>query len=335
MILVTGGAGYIGAHVVNKLLNENNEVIVIDNLRSNFNGNLYGLKKINQKEFKFVHMDLLNLKQLDEVFKLNSISTIIHFAAYKSIPESISSPIMYYDNNINSTINLLKMSEKYKVKNFVFSSSATVYGNNISPITEGESLNERENPYGETKYICERIIKDTVKAIPSLSAVSLRYFNPVGAHSSGLIGESLEGQPDNLMPYITKVANQELDYLRVFGNDYDTIDGTGVRDYIHVEDLAIAHLKAVEYNFGKNNNYEVFNIGTGTPTSVLELLKSFEQVNHISIPYQFVDRRDGDVAELYANVNKANVKLNWQAKYSIEDMCRDAWNFEKVQKGII
>ena len=335
MILVTGGAGYIGAHVVNKLLNENNEVIVIDNLRSNFNGNLYGLKKINQREFKFLHMDLLNLKQLDEVFKLNSISTIIHFAAYKSIPESISSPIMYYDNNINSTINLLKMSEKYKVKNFVFSSSATVYGNNISPITEGESLNERENPYGETKYICERIIKDTVKATPSLSAVSLRYFNPVGAHSSGLIGESLEGQPDNLMPYITKVANQELDYLRVFGNDYDTIDGTGVRDYIHVEDLATAHLKAVEYNYGKNNNYEVFNIGTGTPTSVLELLKSFEQVNHISIPYQFVNRRDGDVAELYANVNKANVKLNWQAKYSIEDMCRDAWNFEKVQKGII
>ncbi len=328
-ILVTGGAGYIGSHTCVELLNNNYDVIIADNLINSKIETIDKIKKITEKDLIFYQYDVTDKKLVDEIFKNHKIDGVIHFAGLKSVGESVSIPLEYYYNNLVSTINLANVCLKYNVKKFIFSSSATVYGNGISPFKENMKLGETTNPYGETKAISERILIDTSKANKEFNVVLLRYFNPIGAHSSGLIGEVPDGVPNNLMPYITQTAKGKRKELSIFGNDYDTIDGTGVRDYIHVVDLAKGHVKALEKDLLGVN---IYNLGTGKGTSVLELVKTFEKVNNIKIPYKIVDRRPGDIAECFADVSKAKKELNWETKNTIEDMCRDSWNFEKNYK---
>lgn len=328
-ILVTGGAGYIGSHTCVELLNNNYDVIIADNLINSKIETIDKIKKITGKDLIFYQYDVTDKKLVEEIFKNHKIDGVIHFAGLKSVSESVSIPLEYYYNNLVSTINLANACLKYNVKKFIFSSSATVYGNVISPFKENMKLGETTNPYGETKAISERILIDTSKANKEFNVVLLRYFNPIGAHSSGLIGEVPDGVPNNLMPYITQTAKGKRKELSIFGNDYDTIDGTGVRDYIHVVDLAKGHVKALEKDLLGVN---IYNLGTGKGTSVLELVKTFEKVNNIKIPYKIVDRRPGDIAECFADVSKAKKELNWETKNTIEDMCRDSWNFEKNYK---
>ena len=325
-ILVTGGLGFIGSHTVVELLEKNHEVIVIDNL---FNAQLTTIDKIktiSKKAFEFYQIDATESQPLEDIFKKHHIESIIHFAGYKAVGESVDKPLMYYYNNVLSTINLANLALKYHVKKFIFSSSATVYGDGQSPFHESMALLERTNPYGETKAMSERILMDTARANPSLSVTLLRYFNPVGAHPSGLIGEVPNGIPNNLMPYVTQVAKGLREKLFVFGNDYDTVDGTGVRDYIHVVDLAKGHLKALESPL---EGIRIYNLGTGKGTSVLEIVNAFMKVNHLTIPYEIVSRRPGDIAISYADATKAKEELDWETKLTIEDMVRDAWHFEK------
>ncbi len=325
-ILVSGGLGYIGSHTVVELINENYNVVIVDNL-SNTNINVLDkIKKITNVSVPFYKVDCCNIEMLEEVFKEHNFDAIIHFAGFKAVGESVSNPLMYYNNNLKSTMNLAELAIKYQVKDFVFSSSATVYGDQIPPLTEEMEKGLTVNPYGETKSMSERILTDVSAANKGFNVVLLRYFNPVGAHSSGLIGEKPVGVPNNLMPYITQTAKGLRDMLFVYGNDYDTPDGTGVRDYIHVVDLAKGHVKALKY---EHVGVEIFNLGTGKGTSVLELISAFEKVNKIKIPYKITKRREGDVATSFANAEKARKFLNWEAKLSVEDMVKDAWKFEK------
>lgn len=325
-ILVAGGAGYIGSHTCIVLLEAGYEVIIADNLSNSSAEVIDKIQKISGKQIKFYKVDLTDENATEKIFTENNIEGIIHFAGFKAVGESVEKPLEYYYNNLLSTIVLCKLCEKYNVNKFVFSSSATVYGNNTVPFVETMDLLPTTNPYGETKVMNERILTDTAKANTEFSVTLLRYFNPIGAHESGLIGEVPSGIPNNLMPYITQVAKGKLDKLKVFGNDYDTVDGTGVRDYIHVFDLAEGHLAAIE---NMKKGVSIYNLGTGHGISVLQLVNTFENVNQVNIPYEITDRRKGDIAECYADAGKAKKELNWEAKKNVKDMVRDAWRFEK------
>lgn len=331
-ILVTGGLGYIGSHTCVELLNSNYNVVVIDNLSNSSIDVLDKIYKITKKKVKFYNFDICSYSLLSEVFKKEQIDAVIHFAGYKAVGESVSKPILYYENNLISTLNLCKVMQENGCFNLVFSSSATVYGNPKSlPIKEDFPLSTT-NPYGTTKLMIERILSDICISNSNFSVIVLRYFNPIGASKSGLLGENPKGIPNNLMPYIVRVATGELEKLNIFGNDYDTIDGTGVRDYIHVVDLACGHIKALDAIF-KRKGIEYYNLGTGNGYSVLQLVNTFENVNHVKIPYEIVNRRPGDIDSCYADCSKAHDELGFIAKYGIEDMCFDSYNFIVKQKN--
>ena len=333
-ILITGGAGYIGSHTLVELSSVGYEFMVYDNLSNSSKEALKRVETITGKSVEFVEGDIRDKKLLQEVFSKNSIDSVIHFAGLKVIGESVEKPLEYYDNNVNGTLTLLEVMKEYNCKKIVFSSSASVYGDPKEvPITEEAQTGIGiANPYGRTKYFIEEILKDLYASDNSFKIAILRYFNPIGAHESGLIGEAPEGIPNNLMPYISQVAVGKLKELHVFGDDYDTIDGTGIRDYIHVVDLANAHLKAVEYLNNSILNTEnsplICNLGTGKGYSVLEVIQSFEKASGKKIAYKIVDRRSGDIAVCYANPKKANELLNWKAKRDIEQMCKDSWNWQ-------
>lgn len=328
-ILVTGGAGYIGSHTVVELLNQQHEIVVLDNLSNASEISLERVQSITGKSVKFYLGDVLDRSLLARIFKENQISAVIHFAGLKAVGESVAKPLHYYQNNVTGSIVLVEEMLKAGVNCIVFSSSATVYGDpQETPIHENLPVGGTTNPYGTSKYMVERILADTVKAFPQFSAVVLRYFNPVGAHPSGLIGEDPNGIPNNLMPFISQVAVGKRSELSVFGSDYPTHDGTGVRDYIHVVDLAIGHLKALQKH-QQDSGFHVYNLGTGTGYSVLDMVKAFEQANGITIPYKLVDRRPGDIAVCYANPQKALNELGWKTEYSLEQMMKDTWNWQK------
>lgn len=328
-ILVTGGAGYIGSHTCVELLEKGEEIVIVDNFSNSKPEVLDKIKDITGKKFKFYEVDLLDKTKLEKVFQDNHIEEVIHFAGLKAVGESVKKPIEYYHNNITGTLVLLELMKKYNCKKIVFSSSATVYGNpKTVPIKEDFPLSTT-NPYGSTKLMIEQILKDVAVADNEFSCILLRYFNPIGAHESGLIGENPNGIPNNLMPYIARVATGQYEKLNVFGNDYDTPDGTGVRDYIHVVDLAKGHIKAIE-KARNMKGVEAYNLGTGKGYSVLDLVKTFEKVNNVTVKYEIVPRRPGDIAICYADPSKAREELGWVAEKDIEDMCRDTWNF--IQK---
>jgi UDP-glucose 4-epimerase len=323
-ILVTGGAGYIGSHTCVVLLEAGHSVIIADNLSNSKEETVNRIQEITDKEVYFYKVDVTDKQAVDKVFLEHQIDGVIHFAGFKAVGESVEQPISYYYNNVLSTLILAELCMKHGVKRFVFSSSATVYGNNISPLIETMGLQPTTNPYGETKVMCERILTDVAKANADFSVSLLRYFNPVGAHESGLIGEDPNGIPNNLMPYVAQVAKGKLEKLLVFGNDYPTVDGTGIRDYIHVVDLALGHVAALnQQQIGTN----IYNLGTGRGTSVLELVDTFEEVNNVKVPYEIIGRRQGDLATCYADASKAYQELGWTAIRDISDMCRDAWRF--------
>ena len=325
-VLVTGGLGFIGSHTVVELLDSNYDVVVVDNLSNSKIEVVDYIKEITGKDFIFYNEDLCNYDSVDKIFDKEKIECVMHFAGYKAVGESVKKPVMYYENNLLSTINILKAMEKYDCKKFIFSSSATVYGNpDVLPITEDCKVGGTTNPYGTTKLMIERILADYVIAHEDSSVIVLRYFNPIGAHKSGLIGEDPKGIPNNLMPYIVRVANKELEILSIFGNDYDTIDGTGVRDYIHVVDLAKGHIAAIKKL--NDNGIFYYNLGTGTGYSVLEIVNTFIKVNNVDVPYKIVGRREGDIAACYADSSKALKELGWKAELGIEDMCRDSYNY--------
>ncbi len=325
-ILVTGGLGFIGSHTTIELVKNNHTVIIADNLINSKIEVLDKLSTITGTKPSFYQIDVTDEAKVEEIFNNHKIDGVIHFAGVKAVGESVSKPLEYYYNNLVSTMVLSKMCVKHGVQKFVFSSSATVYGDQPSPLKEDMELKKTTNPYGETKAMSERVLIDTAKANNNFSVSLLRYFNPVGAHESGLIGENPNGMPNNLMPFVTKVAKGQLEKLSVFGNDYDTVDGTGVRDYIHVVDLAKGHVKAIE---SLKNGVNIYNLGTGKGTSVLELVNAFMKVNNIKVPYEIVGRRPGDIATCYAHAEKAKIELGWKAELSIEDMVRDAWRFEE------
>ena len=327
-ILITGGAGYIGSHTMVEFLNAGRELVVVDNFMNSKPEALERVRKITGKDFKFFQVDLLDKEALDKVVRENNIDSCIHFAGLKAVGESCAKPMLYYHNNITGTLNLCEVLAKYGAKRIVFSSSATVYGNPASvPITEDFPLSTT-NPYGETKLMIERILKDIYNADNEWSISVLRYFNPIGAHKSGLIGEDPQGIPNNLLPYITQVAAGRRECLSVFGNDYNTPDGTGVRDYIHVVDLARAHLKAIELA-ETVTGIDYFNIGTGVGYSVLDIIHAYEKATGITINYKITARRPGDIDECYANPKKAYEVLGWKAENNIEDMCRDSYNWQR------
>ncbi|MGL4362800.1 MAG: UDP-glucose 4-epimerase GalE [Cellulosilyticaceae bacterium] len=328
-ILVTGGLGFIGSHTVVALVEGGHSVVVVDNLVNSKINVLDKLETITGVRPMFYEIDVTDEVAMEKVFSANEIDGVIHFAGHKAVGESVEKPIEYYHNNVFSTIVLSKLCVKHGVGKFVFSSSATVYGDQPSPLHEGMDLKITTNPYGETKAMSERILKDTSYAYPDFAVSLLRYFNPVGAHVSGLIGEEPNGIPNNLMPYITKVAKGILPQLSVFGDDYDTVDGSGVRDYIHVVDLAEGHVKAIEH---LDKGVEIYNLGTGRGTSVLELVNAFVKVNEVDVPLKVVPRRAGDIATCYANPDKAEKELGWKAVLTVEDMVGDAWKFEKNLK---
>lgn len=327
-VLVTGGTGYIGSHTVVELIEAGYQPIIVDNLINSREEVLGNIEAITGVKPTFYQKDLTDLAAIKEIFANEKIDSVIHFAALKAVGESVEKPLAYYSNNLIGLLNLLQAMKQYTVNNFVFSSSATVYGNpTTNPILEDFPLSTT-NPYGSTKLMAEEILRDVCLADPSLNVAILRYFNPVGAHKSGLIGEAPHGIPNNLMPYITKVAAGELECLSVFGSDYDTHDGTGVRDYIHVVDLASGHLKALE-KLHENPGLIIENLGTGKGYSVLDLVKAFEKASGVKIPYQIVDRRPGDVATCYADPNKAKNDLGWAARYGIAEMCEDSWRWQQ------
>lgn len=325
-ILVAGGAGYIGSHTCVALLEAGHKVVIADNLSNSKIETIDRIQYITNKNVMFYNVDVTKELIVDEIFSNHNIDVVIHFAGFKAVGQSVINPLEYYYNNLLSTMVLSKVCLRYHVNKFVFSSSATVYGDNTVPFVESMNLLPTTNPYGETKVISERILTDIAKANPEFSVSILRYFNPIGAHESGLIGESPNDIPNNLMPYITQVASGKQDKLMIFGNDYPTIDGTGVRDYIHVMDLAEGHLAALNKIKPGTN---IYNLGTGQGTSVLELIKAFEEANNVTVPYKIVSRRPGDIATCYANVTKAKNELGWSAKRDIVKMCQDAWRFEK------
>ena len=325
-ILVTGGTGYIGSHTIVELISHGYDVVAVDDFSNSKPIVLDRLKEITGKTIKFYELDVCDKKKLRRVFKENKIDAVIHFAGYKAVGESVQKPLMYYRNNLNSTLTLLEVMSEFNVKKIVFSSSATVYGDPEElPIKETARLSTT-NPYGSTKLYIEGILKDVYIADNDYSIAILRYFNPIGAHESGLLGEDPNGIPNNLMPYIVKVANKELDHLNVFGNDYDTPDGTGVRDYIHVVDLALGHISALEY-IDKHTGVDYYNLGTGQGYSVLEMVSAFSEVNNVAVPYEIVSRRDGDIAACYADTTKAKEVLNWEAKHNLSEMVESAYNY--------
>lgn len=327
-ILVTGGAGFIGSHTVVELLEENEDIIIVDNFINSKPDVLDKIKEITKKDFKFYEVDMLNEEKMEEIFKENNIESVIHFAGLKAVGESVEKPIEYYHNNITGTLVLLKLMKKYNCKKIIFSSSATVYGTPKEvPIKEDFPLSTT-NPYGSTKLMIEQILRDVCVADKEFCAILLRYFNPIGAHKSGLLGENPNGIPNNLMPYINQVALGKLDHLNVFGNDYPTVDGTGVRDYIHVVDLAKGHVKALA-KARKITGAEAYNLGTGRGYSVLEIVKAFEDSNNIKVKYEITARRPGDIAECYADPTKAKEELGWTANKTLDEMCKDSWNFTK------
>lgn len=328
-ILVSGGAGYIGSHTCIALIEAGYSVVIADNLSNSKRESVDSIKRITNHDIPFYKIDVTNREAVEHIFLNHKIHGVIHCAGLKAVGESVEKPLTYYENNIVSTLVLVNTCLKFGVNHFVFSSSATVYGENKVPFVETMNLLPTTNPYGETKIMCERILKDIAQANPHFAVSFLRYFNPVGAHVSGLIGEAPIGTPNNLMPYIAQVAKGKREYLSIFGNDYPTIDGTGIRDYIHVMDLAEGHVAALTRI---RKGVQIYNLGTGQGTSVLELVKTFEEVNGISIPYKIVDRRPGDIAACYANVKKANRKLEWIARRDVKMMCKDAWRFEQNYK---
>lgn len=326
-ILVTGGAGYIGSHTCVELLNEGHEVIVLDNLYNASEIALERVKHITGKDLTFYKVDLLDKEKVNEVFEKEEIDAVIHFAALKAVGESVEKPLMYYENNITGTLNLCEVMQKHDVKNIVFSSSATVYGSpDVVPITEDAPLSTT-NPYGSTKLMMEQILQDLHVADPAWNVVILRYFNPIGAHESGLIGEDPKGIPNNLVPYITQVAVGKLKALSVFGDDYDTPDGTGVRDYIHVVDLAVGHVDALN-RLNPNDGVSIYNLGTGKGYSVLEMVSAFSEVVGKEIPYIIKERRAGDIATVYAEPTKAKEEIGWVAKRDLKTMCEDSWRWQ-------
>ena len=328
-ILLTGGAGYIGSHTIIELDKKGHSVVVVDNL---VNSNKEALRRVGEiigKNIPFVQADVRDRVAMETVFADNAIDAVIHFAGLKAVGESVAKPLEYYENNMNATFVLLDVMRSHGCKNIIFSSSATVYGNPATiPITEDCPKGQCTNPYGQTKSMLEEVLKDVQKADPEWNVVLLRYFNPIGAHKSGRIGENPNGIPNNLMPYITQTAVGLRKELGIFGNDYDTPDGTGVRDYIHVVDLASAHVAALQA-IQRNCGLAVYNIGTGRGYSVLDVVKAFEKVNNVNVPYSIKPRRPGDIATCYCNPAKAKAELGWEAQYDIDDMCRDSWNWQK------
>lgn len=328
-ILLAGGAGFIGSHTAVELMDAGYEVVIVDNFYNSSPEVVRRIEEISGKSVKVYNVDAADNDAMDKVFEENEIETVIHFAGLKSVGESVSLPLKYYRNNLDSTLTILELMEKHDVRNIIFSSSATVYGSPKKvPITEDMPTGGCTNTYGKTKFMIEDILQDAAVANKNLSVVLLRYFNPIGAHESGRIGEMPSGIPNNLMPYITQVAIGKLKELSVYGNDYPTHDGTGVRDYIHVVDLAKGHVAAVDY-CENHDGTEVFNLGTGVGYSVLDIVNTFSRVNGIKIPYKIVGRRDGDIAECYADASKAQEVLGWSAELTLEDMCRDSWNWQK------
>ena len=327
-ILVTGGAGYIGSHTCVELLNAGYDVIVIDNLSNSDKEALERVIEIASKDLVFYEGDILDSVMLDKIFSENQIDAVVHFAGLKAVGESVKIPLNYYEVNVGGSVNLLKAMGRHNVKNFVFSSSATVYGmNNPAPYVETMPLSAT-NPYGTTKVFIEGILDDLCASDGEWSVAKLRYFNPIGAHESGRIGENPSGIPNNLMPYITQVAVGKMEYLGVFGNDYETHDGTGVRDYIHVVDLALGHIRALE-SLHKTKGSNAYNLGAGKGYSVMDIINAFEKANGIKIPYKVMSRRPGDIATSYADPSKAEKELNFKVKIGIEEMCRDSWNWQK------
>lgn len=328
-VLVTGGAGYIGSHTVVELLNAGKEVVVLDNLCNSSAKSLDRVAQITGKQAKFYQGDILDTPLLQQIFAENQIESVIHFAGLKAVGESVQKPAEYYQNNVVGSLNLIQEMRKAGVWNFVFSSSSTVYGDpEIIPVTEDCKVGGTTNPYGTSKLMVEQILSDIAKAVPQFSITLLRYFNPVGAHESGLIGEDPNGIPNNLMPYIAQVAVGKLKELSIFGNDYDTKDGTGVRDYIHVVDLAIGHLKALERH-QNDGGLHIYNLGTGVGYSVLDMVKAFEKANDIVIPHKFAPRRAGDIAINYADASRAAKELGWKAERGLEQMMKDTWHWQK------
>ncbi|NLY62787.1 MAG: UDP-glucose 4-epimerase GalE [Erysipelothrix sp.] len=325
-ILVTGGLGYIGSHTVVQLLASDHEVVIVDNLSNTSEDVAQKLADITGKEINYEIVDLLDYDNLETIFKNNDFDGVIHFAGLKAVGESVELPLKYYDNNVTASINLLKLMEKYTVNKIIFSSSATVYGDPISVPIKEDFATFATNPYGQTKIMVENILADIAVANPEFSAIALRYFNPVGAHASGLIGENPKGIPNNLVPFIAQVATGERDHLRVWGNDYDTADGTGVRDYIHVEDLASGHIKALDYT-NKFKGIEFINLGAGKGYSVLEVKDAFAKASNKEIPFEIYERRAGDIATSYANAEKALELLDWKVQYDLDIMCEDSWRF--------
>jgi len=327
-ILITGGCGYIGSHTCIELLSSGHDIVVLDNFYNSDIEALNRVKELSGKDFPFYECDIRDAEGLRRIFRENNIDVVIHFAGLKAVGESVEKPLEYFDNNVNGTLVLCSVMREFGCKRMVFSSSATVYGmNNPSPLNETMEVGAVTNPYGRTKFMIECILQDLCVSDPEWSVVLLRYFNPIGAHKSGRIGEDPSGIPNNLMPYVTQVAVGKREKLSVFGNDYDTPDGTGVRDYIHVVDLARGHVCAVNYAL-KTTGIEAVNLGTGTGYSVLDLVKTFEKVNNVPVPYAIVDRRPGDIGTCYSNPAKAKELLGWEAEYGLEDMCRDAWRWQ-------
>ena len=330
-VLLTGGAGFIGSHTAAELLDAGHEVVIVDNLYNSDRSVIDRLEVITGARPIFYEADVADRAALETIFERHSFDAVIHFAGYKAVGESVQKPVDYYRNNLDTTLTLLETMQKHNCKRIIFSSSATVYGTSDKvPFTEDAETGGCTNPYGWTKFMIEQILRDAAKADPQLSVVLLRYFNPIGAHESGMIGEKPNGIPNNLMPYITQVAAGIRDHLSVFGNDYPTHDGTGVRDYIHVVDLAKGHVAAFDYSM-KHTGAEVFNLGTGVGYSVLDLVKAFEEANGVKIPYEITARRAGDIATCYAATDKAERLLGWRAEKSLEDMCRDAWRWQQSE----
>lgn len=331
-ILLPGGAGYIGSHTAIELLKEGKEIVIIDDFSNSNPQVLEAIKKITGKDFKFYEMDYKDKEKLEKVFQENKIEAVINFAGFKAVGESVEKPIEYYTNNIAGALVLLDTMRKYKCKKFIFSSSATVYGEPEKiPLTEDCKTGGTTNPYGTTKLFIEQILKDIYASDNEWDICILRYFNPVGAHESGLIGEEPQGIPNNLMPYIVRVASGKLQELSVFGDDYDTPDGTGVRDYIHVVDLAIGHLKALNKIEREGKGLYIYNLGTGTGYSVLDMVKAFEKTTGKKVAYKIAPRRAGDIATCYADPQKAKEELGWETTKTLEDMCQDSWNYIEKQ----
>ena len=329
-ILLAGGAGYIGSHTAVELLNSGYDVVVVDNYRNSCPESIRRVEKITGKKVKLYEADVADKVALEKIFSENKIDAVIHFAGLKAVGESVKMPVAYYRNNIDTTLTLLETMKKFNVENIIFSSSATVYGeDNKVPYTEEMKRGTCTNPYGWTKVMMEQILEDTAKANPEMGVVLLRYFNPIGAHESGLIGEDPQGIPNNLMPYVAQVAVGRRDHLTIFGRNYPTPDGTCRRDYIHVVDLARGHVKAIDYVFGMKG-VEIFNLGTGTPYSVTEIVTTFEKVNNLKLKYEYGEARAGDLPESYANADKAYKVLGWKAEKTLEDMCRDLWRWQSM-----